>query len=195
MVRKEFGQEVFTHALFTPGWPPAAWSHDRAAWTVEAKFVVNDYGLRTRMAIITETPGQPMFERRIYAQYAYIIALLEYTHAHAKEMRDVVKAGTLLLKRYTMSKSKKWVVTGSGDRSISDVEKKLTEAGFVVDQVLHEIGAITGSASEKSPISCEQALGPPMSRRNRHPSTSGRRTHLCPDPQPPSRRREGEALK
>jgi hypothetical protein len=92
MVRKDFRLEVFTHALFGPGWPPTVWSHDRAAWTVEAKFVVNDYGLRNRMAIITETPGQPTFERRIYAQYAYILALLEYTNAHAKEMRDVVKA-------------------------------------------------------------------------------------------------------
>jgi len=91
-VRKEFGLEVFTHALFGPGWPPKEWSHDRAAWTVEAKFVVNDYGLRNRMAIITETPGQPTFERRVYAQYAYILALLEYTRAHAKEIRDVVNA-------------------------------------------------------------------------------------------------------
>jgi hypothetical protein len=93
MVRKEFGLEVFTHALFTPNtWPPTAWSHDRAAWTVEAKFIVNDFGLRNRLAIITETPGQPTFERRIYAQYAYIIALLEYTNAHAKEIQAVIKA-------------------------------------------------------------------------------------------------------
>ena len=90
-VRKEFGLEVFTHALFGPEWPPTDWSHDRAAWTVEAKFVVNDYGLRNRMAIITETPGQPTFERRVYAQYAYLMALLEYTNAHAAEMRAVVK--------------------------------------------------------------------------------------------------------
>jgi hypothetical protein len=93
MVRKSFGLEVFTHALFTPNtWPPTGWSHDRAAWTVEAKFIVNDYGLRNRLAIITETPGQPTFERRIYAQYAYIASLLEYTNAHAKDMQAVVKA-------------------------------------------------------------------------------------------------------
>ena len=92
MVRNNFGLEVFTHALFGPGWPPKVWSHDQAAWTVDAKFIVNDYGLRNRMAIITETPGQPTFERRIYAQYAYITALLEYTATHAKEMRDVVRA-------------------------------------------------------------------------------------------------------
>ena len=92
MVRQEFGLEVFTHALPARGpFPPAVWSHDAAAWTVEAKFIVNDYGLRNRLAIITETPGQPTFERRIYAQYAYITALLEYTNAHAKEMQAIVK--------------------------------------------------------------------------------------------------------
>jgi hypothetical protein len=93
MVRKDFGLEVFSHALpSSNAWPPVAWSHDAAAWTVEAKFVVNDFGLRNRFAIITETPGQPTFERRIYAQYAYFMALLEYTAAHAKEMQAVVKA-------------------------------------------------------------------------------------------------------
>ncbi|HZD04215.1 MAG TPA: hypothetical protein VE173_04835, partial [Longimicrobiales bacterium] len=92
-VREEFGLEVFTHALFaSEPWPPTEWSHDRAAWTTEAKFLVNDYGLRNRMAIITETPGQPTFERRIYAQYAYILALLEYTNEHAAEMQEVVRA-------------------------------------------------------------------------------------------------------
>ena len=90
-VRKQFGLEMFTHALLDKQWPLTVWSHDLAAWTVEAKFVVNDYGLRNRMAIITETPGQPSFEKRVYAQYAYLMALLEYTNAHAKEMRDVVK--------------------------------------------------------------------------------------------------------
>ena len=93
MVRKAFGLEVYTHALFgRGGWPPTTWSHDAASWTVEAKFIVNDYGLRNRLAIITETPGQPTFERRIYAQYAYLTALLEYTNAHAKEIQGVVKA-------------------------------------------------------------------------------------------------------
>jgi len=91
-VREEFGLEIFTHSLFTPrAWPPTGWSHDAAAWTTEAKFVVNDFGLRNRMAIITETPGQPTFERRIYAQYAYVMALLEYTNAHAAEMQEVVR--------------------------------------------------------------------------------------------------------
>lgn len=91
-VRRDFGLEVFTHALFGNAWPPTDWSHDRAAWTVEAKFIVNDFGLRNRLAIITETPGQPTFERRVYAQYAYITALLEYTNEHARELQAVVQA-------------------------------------------------------------------------------------------------------
>ena len=91
-VRAVFGLEVFTHALATPDtWPPQAWSHDRAFWTVEAKMLVNAYGLRNRFAIITETPGQPTFERRIYAQYAYLATLLEYTSAHRSEMQAVVR--------------------------------------------------------------------------------------------------------
>ena len=92
IVRRDFGLEVFTHALSDRQWPPTVWSHDRAAWTVEAKFIVNDYGLRNRLAIITETPGQPTFERRIYAQYAYIAALLQYTNAHARDIQSIVKA-------------------------------------------------------------------------------------------------------
>ncbi len=91
LVRAVFGLEVFTHALATPDtWPPQAWSHDRAFWTVEAKMLVNAYGLRNRFAIITETPGQPRFERRTYAHYAYLLALLDYTSSHRAEMQAVV---------------------------------------------------------------------------------------------------------
>jgi hypothetical protein len=91
-VRNEFGLETFTHCLFDESrWPPTEWSHDRAIWSVEAKFVVSDYGLRNRMAVLTETPGHPTFERRIYAQYAYITALLEHTNAHAREMMKVCR--------------------------------------------------------------------------------------------------------
>lgn len=47
-----------------------------------------------------------------------------------------------------MAKGKKWIVTTSGDQSLSDVKKKLTESGFTVDQVLDEIGVITGTTSD-----------------------------------------------
>jgi hypothetical protein len=91
-VREEFRIETFTHALLDRGDPPTEWAHENSAWTQEAKFVVNDYGLRNRMSIITETPGQPHFERRIFAQYAYILGLLEYIAENAAEMQAVVDA-------------------------------------------------------------------------------------------------------
>jgi len=47
-----------------------------------------------------------------------------------------------------MTNHKNWVVTTSGDRPLGDVEKKLIETGFAVDQVLGEIGCITGTASD-----------------------------------------------
>jgi hypothetical protein len=47
-----------------------------------------------------------------------------------------------------MPKKKRWVVTASGDKPLKDLKKKLTDSGFTVDQVLGEIGCITGTASD-----------------------------------------------
>ena len=47
-----------------------------------------------------------------------------------------------------MAKGKKLIVTTSGKKSLSDVKKKLTESGFSVDQVLEEIGVITGTSRD-----------------------------------------------
>jgi len=90
--RKTFGLEVFTHCEADPKWPPTVWSHERALWTTEAKFIVNAYGLRNRMAILAETPGHESFERRIYAHYALISGVLDYAAAHGREMQEVCRA-------------------------------------------------------------------------------------------------------
>jgi hypothetical protein len=90
--RKTFGLEVFTHGEGDGAWPPKAWSHERAMWTTEAKFIVNAYGLRNRMAILAETPGHESFERRIYAHYALIAGILDYAAAHGREMTEVCRA-------------------------------------------------------------------------------------------------------
>jgi len=47
-----------------------------------------------------------------------------------------------------MAKQKRWVVTTSGKKPLSDVRKNLVESGFTVDQVLGEIGLITGTAED-----------------------------------------------
>jgi dipeptidyl-peptidase-4 len=89
--RNNFGLEVFTHCGIDDQWPPTVWTHDRAAWTTEAKFVANAYGLRSRMAILAETPGHESFERRIYAHYALIAGILEYANEHGQEMQEVCR--------------------------------------------------------------------------------------------------------
>jgi hypothetical protein len=91
IVRRDFGLETFLHANFDEKWPPTYYSYDRTIWSVEAKFLVNNYGLRNRMSILTETPGLGTFERSIYGQYAYILGLLEYTNEHGKEMERICR--------------------------------------------------------------------------------------------------------
>lgn len=44
---------------------------------------------------------------------------------------------------------KQWVVTTSGERPLADVAKDLRKKGFKVDEVLGEIGAITGEAADE----------------------------------------------
>ena len=47
-----------------------------------------------------------------------------------------------------MAKRKRWVITTSGDRLLSDVRKDLIKSGFTVEQVLGEIGLIIGVAED-----------------------------------------------
>ena len=89
-IRKNFRIEIFTHCMFDhDNWPPTEWSHERAYWTTEGKFIAGAYGLRNRMSILVETPGFPPFEKRTYSQYAFITELLEYTNKHGREMMDI----------------------------------------------------------------------------------------------------------
>ena len=47
-----------------------------------------------------------------------------------------------------MAKNKTWIITTSGQRSAKDVAKDLKAKGFTVDQVLDEIGTITGAGDD-----------------------------------------------
>ncbi len=91
-VREKYGLEIFTHCLFDEKeWPPKVWSHDLAIWSTEAKFVAAAYALRNRMSILAETPGHVHFERKIYAHYALISAILEYTNEHGRKMQEICR--------------------------------------------------------------------------------------------------------
>jgi len=89
-IRDNYSLETFTHCMWDEeNWPPTEWSHHLGYWFLEGKFVAMAYGLRNRMTILVETPGHPVFERRIYAQYAYINEMLKYTNKHGRKMMEI----------------------------------------------------------------------------------------------------------
>lgn len=51
-----------------------------------------------------------------------------------------------------MGKSKRLIITTSGDRSMKDIKKDLTDKGFAVDQVFDEIGSISGRVDDDEVI-------------------------------------------
>ncbi len=90
--RKNGKIEIFYHCCLSRGeWPPAEFSHDNAIWSTEAKFMVSGYGLRNRMAILTETVGYVSLEKMIYAQYVFADELLKYCYKNGKKMQEVCR--------------------------------------------------------------------------------------------------------
>ena len=90
--REDYKIEAFTHALWSEEkWPPKTWGYDATIWAVDAKFLVNAYGLRNRLSVLCESPGSASFERMIYGQYAWISSMLEFSNDHADEMVKVTQ--------------------------------------------------------------------------------------------------------
>jgi len=85
------GIEIFTYGRVDKNSSPTLYSPERALWTTEAKFLVNAYGLRNRMAILVETPGFESFEKRIYSQYVFARELLEYVYENGEQMQQICK--------------------------------------------------------------------------------------------------------
>ena len=78
-----------------------------------------------------------------------------------------------------MAKGKTWIITTSGERSAKEVAKDLKAKGFTVDQVMDEIGTITGAADDAVASKLRGSTAWRTSRRIAR-STSGRRTRRRP---------------
>ncbi len=50
------------------------------------RYLVNQFGLRNRMAILSEAFSHERFYQRIYSTYAFVTEILEYTNSHAREI-------------------------------------------------------------------------------------------------------------
>jgi hypothetical protein len=50
------------------------------------RYLVNQFGLRNRMAILSEAFSHERFYQRIHSTYTFVSEILAYTHAHAREI-------------------------------------------------------------------------------------------------------------
>jgi len=56
------------------------------------RYLVNQFGLRNRMAILSEAFAHERFYQRIHATYSFVTEILEHTNTHAKEIISINKA-------------------------------------------------------------------------------------------------------
>lgn len=68
-------------------WPPKNFY----TYNHHPRYLVNQFGLRNRMAILSEAFAHERFYQRIYSTRAFVSEILEYTNTHAKEIREVNK--------------------------------------------------------------------------------------------------------
>ena len=55
------------------------------------RYLVNQFGLRNRMAILSEAFAHERFYQRIYSTYSFVTEILEHTNDHAKEIISINK--------------------------------------------------------------------------------------------------------
>lgn len=67
------------------GWPVKSIS----TYNHHPRYLVNQFGLRNRMAILSEAFAHERFYQRINSTYALVSEILEFTHQHGDEMMDI----------------------------------------------------------------------------------------------------------
>ena len=53
------------------------------------RYIINQFGLRNRMAILTEAFAHERFYQRIYSTYTFVNEILDYCNKHAKEIMQI----------------------------------------------------------------------------------------------------------
>lgn len=69
------------------GWPPKNFY----TYNHHPRYLVNQFSLRNRMAILSEAFSHERFYQRIHSTYSFVTEILEYTNEHAKEIESVNK--------------------------------------------------------------------------------------------------------
>lgn len=69
------------------GWPPKNFY----TYNHHPRYLVNQFGLRNRMSILSEAFAHERFYQRIHSTYRFVSEILEYTNAHATEIIETNK--------------------------------------------------------------------------------------------------------
>lgn len=68
-------------------WPPK----DFYTYNHHPRYLVNQFGLRNRLAILSEAFAHERFYQRIYSTYSFVTEILEHTNSHAAEIKMLTK--------------------------------------------------------------------------------------------------------
>ncbi len=68
-------------------WPPK----DFYTYNHHPRYLVNQFSLRNRLAILSEAFAHERFYQRIYSTYSFVTEILEHTNSNAKEIQEVTK--------------------------------------------------------------------------------------------------------
>lgn len=69
------------------GWPPKNFY----TYNHHPRYLVNQFGLRNRLSILSEAFAHERFYQRIHSTYRFVSEILEYTNAHAAQIIEVNK--------------------------------------------------------------------------------------------------------
>lgn len=68
-------------------WPPKNFY----TYNHHPRYLVNQFSLRNRLAILSEAFAHERLYQRIYSTYSFVTEILEHTNSHAKEIQEVTK--------------------------------------------------------------------------------------------------------
>lgn len=86
-VLKKYGLhfDIYGGYSLRQGWPPK----NLYTYNHHPRYLVNQFGLRNRIAILSETFAHLKFYDRIHAAHTFATEILEYTHKHAGEIQSI----------------------------------------------------------------------------------------------------------
>lgn len=69
------------------GWPPKNFY----TYNHHPRYLVNQFGLRNRLSILSEAFAHERFYQRIHSTYRFVSEILEYTNAHTSQIMEITK--------------------------------------------------------------------------------------------------------